>query len=446
MNTLVHPPPRSLHGLGLLLLAWCAWLAVVRGVIPALSRVDTDFPNYYTSARIALEGGAVERFYDDAWFQEQIHRHGMDELGQFSPFPPPTALLLMPLARLQPLTALRIVTVVSLLSLAVAIVLLARILQWRAWTAALFVLLSGHAIHTGLRFGQPYILMSALCILGYYLYQKGRPVLAGVVLAVFVPIKYFPATVIGCMALQRQWRVLLASSATVLAISLLSVAILGWPVHRTFLMAVFGVHLTGQLGLPLSATVQSFDTLFGQLFLYDPVWNPSPLRASATLQWVFTTGLKAAVLLTTAATLVRLAGMRGRDALPPAIGIVGLAALLVAPGTATYHFVVLWLPVGLLLIAMRSAPLLWGLTLGLYACLGFIPYGLVARFSERGWLTPLAFPRLWVLVALFVVAVYWAWTHSPSIQGAAHPVQRAAQSSVAAISPPSRFGSGQARS
>ncbi|HUI62793.1 MAG TPA: hypothetical protein VLX90_21360, partial [Steroidobacteraceae bacterium] len=79
---------------------------------------------------------------------------------------------------------------------------------------------------------------------------------------------------------------------------------------------------------------------------------------------------------------------------------------------------VLWLPVGLLVNAMKPAPILRDLTLGLYACIGFIPYGLVARFSERGWLTPLAFPRLGVLLALFVVTVCWAWSPRASTHNA----------------------------
>ena len=69
--------------------------------------------------------------------------------GKFGPFPPPTALLLLPLARLSPLSALRVTTAVSLLCLLVSIWLLARIVPLDLIDSAVLVLLSGYAICNG---------------------------------------------------------------------------------------------------------------------------------------------------------------------------------------------------------------------------------------------------------------------------------------------------------
>ena len=84
-----------------------------------MTKVDSDFPGYFTAAKIVADGENVERLYDDGWFEEQMHRYrasaGMP--GKFSPFPPPTALLLIPLTRLAPLDALRVMTVVSMVCL-----------------------------------------------------------------------------------------------------------------------------------------------------------------------------------------------------------------------------------------------------------------------------------------------------------------------------------------
>ena len=74
----------------LLLAAFLVW----KGIVPALTRIDTDFPNYYTSAKLFLEGADVAQFYDDAWFaaiREQGHRCGRS-------FPPLTVILATPLA------------------------------------------------------------------------------------------------------------------------------------------------------------------------------------------------------------------------------------------------------------------------------------------------------------------------------------------------------------
>src|SRR5438552_3627638 len=78
------------------LLVALASFVLVRGVVPALTTIDSDFPNYFAAARIVAAGGSAERLYDDSWFQQQIRRElpGVEPRGKFGPFPPPTALLM----------------------------------------------------------------------------------------------------------------------------------------------------------------------------------------------------------------------------------------------------------------------------------------------------------------------------------------------------------------
>ena len=115
----------------------------------------------------------------------------------------PTALLLLPLARLQPLDALRVLTGVSVLCLICSIILLAEILSWRLVESTVFVLLSGYAVTGALRLGQPYILVSLSCILGYYARLKGRPLLAGICFGLFTPIKYLPVVFLVLLCISQ---------------------------------------------------------------------------------------------------------------------------------------------------------------------------------------------------------------------------------------------------
>jgi hypothetical protein len=92
--------------------------------------------------------------------------------------------------------------------------------------------------------------------------------------------------------------------------------------------------------------------------------------------------------------------------------------LLLAPATATYHFVLLWLPVGLLIgyFFRQRAPLYGSFILGAYALIGFFPYGHAYRFEGRGGLTVLAYPRLFLLLAMFTACVYFIWSRTePSL-------------------------------
>jgi Glycosyltransferase family 87 len=400
-----------------LLLAGLAGYVFVKGVVPALSQIDADFPGYFTSARIVIDRQDTRRLYDDDWFREQIRRYGLESAqnpGKFAPFPPPTALLLVPLARYEPLTALRILTAVSVLGLICSIFLLARILAWHPIDSALFILSSGTAIISGLRFGQPYILISTACILGYYLYLRRRPWLAGACLGLFVPIKYFPIVILAYFGSRKEWKVVLGGVAAIAGVALVSVAVLGWKIHQIFLLSILGNHLTGHLSLqaqapPFTAVYQSFDTLFNRLFVFDPAMNPRPLLAAPLLAMLSIIAVKCAILLVAVATLLKLARDGTSSSVAPSIGILGILVLLIAPATATYMCALLWLPVALLIdyFLARQARVQAYFILGAYTLIGFIPWRYTYPFEGHGGLTVLAYPRLLVLFAMFVGCVWY---------------------------------------
>jgi len=402
----------------ILLFAALASVLTVRGFVPAMSKIDSDFPGYITAAKIVADGGDVGRLYDDSWFQGQMRHYqiGKPSEGKFAPFPPPTALLLVPLAELQPLNALRVMTGVSVLCLVCAIVLLARILSWSLIDSTVFILLSGNAVFGALRLGQPYILVSLSCVLGYYAYVKGRRVLAGICFGLFSPIKYFPVVIIAYFAFRKEWKLVLGSATAILAVALVSIAVLGWKIHEDFLFSVLANHLVAKLSMqdPFTASFQSFDTLFRRLFLFDATLNPQPLVALPRLQVIGVIITKASIFLAGIATLVRLARRAGGNAAAPSIGLLGVLTLLLAPATATYHFVLLWLPVGLLVdyFFRNRTPMRAYFILGIYALIGFFPYRFTIPFEGRGGLTVLAYPRLFLLLTMFAACVYFVWNRA----------------------------------
>jgi hypothetical protein len=399
-----------------LLLAALVVYTLAQDVIPAVTAVTDDFPTYFTSAKMVREGQDGAGLYDGPLFREQMQRYGLgtpDDSIIFPPYPPPTALLLVPLAGLQPLTALRVLTALNVLCLVCSMLLLGRILKWRLVDSALFVLVSGHALQSGLRFGHPYILMSTLCVLGYYFYRERRSTLAGMCLGVFVPIKYWPVSVLAAFALHRQWRVLLGGGLAIAAVVLVSVGVLGWEAHRIFLTDVVFKHLSGHLlssnPLPAhSAQAQSFDVLFARLFILDPVQNPHPLLAMGPLPRVLAlAGMKGLLVIAAAAASVKLIRSTTANSIAPTLGILGILTILLAPASGTYAGALLWLPVALLVdyFSSRGARVQAYLILGLYALIGFIPYGHLNPFEGQGALTVLAFPRLLLLLAMFVVCI-----------------------------------------
>jgi hypothetical protein len=226
-------------------------------------------------------------------------------------------------------------------------------------------------------------------------------------------VKYFPLVMVAYLGWWRRWRVLAGSVLVILLVSALSIALLGWKVHAQFLSTVLGNHLVGELGMqdPFTAAFQSFDSLFRRLFVFDAAANPHPWHAAPALQSVGVLLTKTLLLLLAMATLVRLARALGVAAIAPSIGLLGITTLLLAPATATYHLILLWLPVGLLVdfLLREHAEACGYFLLAGYALIGFFPYRFTVPFEGRGGLTVLAYPRLFILLSMFLACGLCLW-------------------------------------
>jgi hypothetical protein len=126
--------------------------------------------------------------------------------------------------------------------------------------------------------------------------------------------------------------------------------------------------------------------------------------------------VKGSILLVAAATLVKLARGGTAGAAAPSIGLLGIVLFLIAPATATYTCALLWLPIALLINYFLAngarAPAYF--ILATYVFMGFIPYQYAYPFEGRGGLSLLAYPRLFLLFAMFVGCVYFIAYPRPS--------------------------------
>jgi hypothetical protein len=382
---------------------------VYRGIVPAFTQLDTDFPNYYTAGKIVAEGGEVTKMYDDEWFQQQMQANGIAQAGKFSPFPPPTALLFVPFASFDPLTALRAMTVLNCCALLLCIVLLTRVIQLSTIESTVFCLLSGVGLINCFRFGQLYLVVSLSILLGYYLYTRNRPVLAGVCLGILVPVKYFPIAFILSFAMMKQWRLVLSSLVTIFLVCLAGVLVLGTEIHMQYLNSVLGNHLLSHFTHQdlFSPAFQSWDSLLRRLFVYDELLNPKPFVDSHAAFLSLKSAIIALFVALTSYALQRIWRNGRQENISLAFPLLGILALLIAPGSATYHYLLLWFPVGFLLNTLwnegRRGIVWW--TLALYALIGFIPYGFFRQFDGHGILTLMAYPRLVLLSGLFFLCL-----------------------------------------
>src|SRR5437764_13707969 len=119
------------------------------------TRVETDFPNYYTAAALALQGEPLRQFYDWTWFQRHMNYVGIErQLGGYVPHTPVTFLPMLPLAKLPPQRAKQVWLVLNIGFLAGAIFLLSRITALRSANIALLVFVCFGSLHSNFLLGQ----------------------------------------------------------------------------------------------------------------------------------------------------------------------------------------------------------------------------------------------------------------------------------------------------
>jgi hypothetical protein len=262
-------------------------LFVTRSLVPGWRVLNTDFPNYYLTAALRLQGTPVDRAYEWIWFQRhKDHREISQPLVGFVPNPPLCAAPLLPLASLPALSAKRVWILLNLALLAAALWILHRVTQlpWRRvlLIASLCVL----PLHTNFAFGQYYIVILFLICLAYYAVFRGYRFTAGTVLAAAAWFKLFPAVFLLLFLRKRDWRAIAGLLAGSLALGAASVLIFGWDIHRVWLVEVLPRALRGDLVGPYALEWSSFTSLWHRLFLFEPELNPAPFINSI---WLYAT-------------------------------------------------------------------------------------------------------------------------------------------------------------
>ena len=407
-----------------LLLAALVGFLLIKGILPAWNEVHSDFANYYVSAKLVTDGQPIDSLYDNAWFQKKIIENGIDTPGKFAPFPPITAWMMTPFTFFSPLAAQRIFTLINLLFLAGCVWLMQKITEWKMTYCAIFFLGGGLSIVNNIAFGQVYGIMTFFILLSIFLLQK-NPVLAGMSLGVFSALKYFPIVFsVGYFlnglnnnrvsATENRHSIISSSDSKLAFSSLLTLVVLiilqflffGTAVMNEFLTTVFIPHLDGHLtgqGL-YSFQFQSWDNFFRILFIANAEFNPSPFVDWPNGKTVCKIIIVAFVTGLTAYTLYRCKDLESSLRRSVFLGLLSLTALVILPASATYHFVLLVIPLTLLLrehILDHQAKII---LLVAYGLIGFIPYGLAFRLAASFGLF-FAYPRLWLISVMYFTVV-----------------------------------------
>jgi hypothetical protein len=387
---------------------------------PAWNAVSTDFPNYYTASWLLVHGEDVRALYDPVEFQDAAARAGIHGIAVSSNyFPPLASAVMVPVVAFSPLTALRVCIFVNLLALAVLVHLVSKHSGLDLLQTALIALLAGDALGNNFLFGQIYIPLTVLLILGF-VWADSKPNLSGFMLALATAIKVFPGVFLLYLICRRRWKALAWSGLWLAVLAGISVSAVGWEAHRIYLVEVLPRMMRGEIQDPYNIGWNTLQALLRRSLVPEPGWNPHPL-VEAPAVFFFLKGAINLVVLLLSALAIR------DDRMKPLLAylVLFLAVSLISPSQASYHYVLLIPGVAMLASEPRKQ-----VRAGAVICLALIcstALGIAGRL-DSGWLSLLAFPRAYLVLGLWLCLM---WRLQPRVPWPA----------IAAIAVFSAFGS-----
>ncbi|HQQ97473.1 MAG TPA: glycosyltransferase family 87 protein [Cyclobacteriaceae bacterium] len=391
-----------------------------KGIRTGWTVVNSDFANYYVSAQLVAQGKPLDELYNNDWFQQQIQAQGIETPGKFAPFPPITSWMLLPLTPASPLTAQRTLIMINLLLVGFAIWLLQRMFQFPWHMAAILVLASGQGFSNNLAFGQVYWIIAVCILFSLYLEQQGMGWAAGFLLGFWTSIKYIPVVFIFGFALLA-WKdrvsgktmkghsFLIAAGSGITTLLLLVIAqylFFGSEVMHNFIQEAFLPHLDGQLRGQgaYSLPFQSWDGLLRHWFVPDPEFNPNALIDWPSGRVIVKFVLLAGIGFSMISTCFRFRNSPHFYHVALTLPILGAMVLL--PASATYHFILLVVPMALLLSQPDWLGKAWcGAILIIYVAIGFLPLSFFYDASST-WGIWIAYPRVWLVTSLYLMVVF----------------------------------------
>lgn len=357
-------------------------------------RVETDFPNYYTAAVCIRKGLPLRNFYDWTWFQRQMNFAGIEQqLGGFPPHTPLTALPMVPLAGLPFHTAKRIWLVFSLGFLAGSIWLLARITGFRAEQLILLTMLGFGALYSNFLYGQYYVFLLFLLTLAFYCLNGKQAAAAGFLCGISFGLKLYGGPFLLYFLAKRNWKAVAGFVAATAFMAAAAIAMFGWPDVHYYVANILPRALDGEIIDPYNAVNQTYSTLLRRIFFQEPELNPHPLWNAPLAVFFFLPFVTALIAAFTLVGLVRKPATRDHQDFAWFV----IAALLVSVSLSSYTYILLLLPIALLL---RDATVQEKVLL----IAAFVALTLPLKLSWHAF-----FPRLWVLLALFIFVgrEYW---------------------------------------
>ncbi len=367
--------------------------------------LNTDFPNYYMSARLANEGYDTSRMYEWPWIEREKDHRAVDiRVIGLLPITPFSTLAVWPLIRLSPLAAKHVWILLNLAFL-IPIGWMLRAMTRLSYRQIALAISLSFPLHRNLLFGQFYVLLLLLLIAACWSYLRGFRALAGALVALAAACKIFPLLLFAFFLQRRDWRALVSGSITGLSAVAVSIAVFGLNAHRTWLLEILPWVMRGE-GLGTYSATASISGVLHCLLLSEPQWNPHPWHSSPLCYALLAPASQMLALAPAILLIRRNDGSKKRILMEWSALLTASLAISTIP--ASYNFVLMVFPLCVLAsLLLRQKQYGW-LTALVVAYLG-IGFPIAAPHNMPGLAIFLYVPRLPLMLAVLlgIYALLW---------------------------------------
>lgn len=305
--------------------------------IPSLSTVNTDFPNYYVSSNMYLDGKDMRTAYDNVEFNRQLLIYGIDnQIVSYTPYPPLTALIMLPVAKLAPLDAKLWWNIFNLLLLACCIFILSKITQLDFFKCGLIFFLSGFALANNFMFGQVYLLVLFFLLMGMFFMQRDKDILSALFIALSIVLKFYTIFFIFLFIFKKRYKLLVYTIVFSVLIYIPVILLTGFELNWFYFTTIMPRLGDAWVGTVYAAEYQSWLSLLHRWFSYEPMLNPEPFIES-TLAFYVLKYSYIFFILTLAISVLK----HSRENLNFEFSLFCITCLLLLPVNASYQFVIL---------------------------------------------------------------------------------------------------------
>lgn len=315
-------------------------LFIVFVFFPSLKKINTDFPNYYVSANMFLDGKDLKTGYDNVEFNKQVLFYGIeDQFVSFVPYPPVNALLMLPLARLEPLTAKLFWNIFNIIFFLLCVYFTSKISELNFFLTGILFFASGYAFVNNFFFGQAYLLVLMLFTASVYFLYKEKDIPAALLFSLSVLLKFYTVFFLLLFLCRKKLRFVSASISFIIFLNLIVFSITGWDLNLFYYTTVMPRISDGWVGTVYASEFQSVVSMLHTFFYSEPSLNPYPLTESPQLYYIFKYVFYFGILFASAFTVLN--SDPKKDNFKLQISIFCFVCMLLLPVNASYQYVIL---------------------------------------------------------------------------------------------------------